>query len=154
VVNLGPYGSSKPEQEHGVIQESPELPANGPLPSPSSPNEARVLMKEAAFEAPDVQTVKLFTMEFTSLCPRTGQPDFGSVSIEYVPDNFCLESKSLKYYLWSYRTEGEFCEGLAGRIADDIMYAISPAQLQVEVTQNIRGGIGIVARAERGAQRP
>ncbi len=133
------------------MQESPDLPTHGPLPSPSSPDEARIGMKEAAFEAPDVQTVRLFTMEFTSLCPRTGQPDFGSVSIEYIPDELCLESKSLKYYLWSYRNEGEFCEGLAGRIADDIVVAIRPAQLQVEVTQNIRGGIGIVARAVRGS---
>jgi 7-cyano-7-deazaguanine reductase len=93
-------------------------------------------------------------MEFTSLCPRTGQPDYGSVSIEYVPDGLCIESKSLKYYLWSYRNEGEFCEALAGRIADDIVYAIHPAQLQVEVTQNVRGGIGIVARAVRGSLEP
>ena len=134
------------------MQESSELPDHGPLPSPSSPNEARSMMKEAAFVAPDVQTVKLFTTEFTSLCPRTGQPDFGSVSIEYIPDELCLESKSLKYYLWSYRNEGEFCEGLAGRIADDIVFAIRPAQIQVEVTQNVRGGIGIVARAVRGSR--
>jgi 7-cyano-7-deazaguanine reductase len=133
------------------MKETPGLPDHGPLPKPSTPDEARTLMKEAAFEAPDVQTVKLFTMEFTSLCPRTGQPDFGSVSIEYLPDALCLESKSLKYYLWSYRDEGEFCEGLAGRIADDIVCAIRPAQLQVEVTQNVRGGIGIVARAIRGS---
>lgn len=126
------------------------LPARGPLPSPSSPDEARLMLKEAAFDAPDVQTVRLFTVEFTSLCPRTGQPDFGSVSIEYAPGEQCLESKSLKYYLWSYRNEGEFCEGLAGRIADDIVFAIKPARVQVEVTQNVRGGIGIVARAERG----
>ena len=133
------------------MQESPELPAHGPLRRPSSPDEARLMMKEEAFDAPDVQTVKLFTMEFTSLCPRTGQPDFGSVSIEYLPGDLCLESKSLKYYLWSYRNEGEFCEGLAGRIADDIVFAIQPTHIQVEVSQNIRGGIGIVARAVRGA---
>ncbi len=133
------------------MQESQELPARGPLPNPSSPDEARMMMKDAAFEAPDVQTVRMFTMEFTSLCPRTGQPDFGSVSIEYIPNDLCLESKSLKYYLWSYRNEGEFCEGLAGHIADDIVYAIRPTQIQVEVTQNVRGGIGIVARAVRGA---
>jgi 7-cyano-7-deazaguanine reductase len=85
------------------MHDSSELPTRGPLPSPSGPDEARLMMKESAFEAPDVQTVKLFTMEFTSLCPRTGQPDFGSVSIEYVPHELCLESKSLKYYLWSFR---------------------------------------------------
>lgn len=134
------------------MPDSTELPTSGPLPSPTSPGDARSIMKEAAFAAPDVQTVRLFSTEFTSLCPRTGQPDFGSVSIEYTPERLCLESKSLKYYLWSYRNEGEFCEGLAGRIADDIVYAIEPAYLQVEVTQNVRGGIGIVARAVRGSR--
>ena len=134
------------------MPDSTEIPARGPLPSPTSPKQARSIMKQAAFEAPDVQTVRLFSTEFTSLCPRTGQPDFGSVSIEYTPERLCLESKSLKYYLWSFRNEGEFCEGLAGRIADDVVYAIEPAHLQVEVTQNVRGGISIVARAVRGSR--
>jgi len=88
--------------------------------------------------------------EFTALCPRTGQPDFGAVTVEYVPRDKCIESKSLKYYLWSYRNEGVFCETLAAQIADDIVYAIDPKVVEVEVTQNIRGGIGIVASALRG----
>ena len=99
------------------MSKSPDIPASGPLPVPSTPDEARLALKAEAFEAPNVQTVRLVTMEFTSLCPRTGQPDHGSVNIEYVPDQLCLESKSLKYYLWSYRNEGEFCEGLSARIA-------------------------------------
>jgi len=157
VVNLGhsvPFalGDVKcPELEFRTMPDSPEIPSSGPLPVPTTPNEARVAMKEEAFEAPDVQTVRLVTMEFTSLCPRTGQPDYGSVSIEYIPDGLCLESKSLKYYLWSYRNEGEFCEGLSARIADDVVFAIAPKSLQVEVTQSVRGGIAIVARAVRGA---
>ena len=88
--------------------------------------------------------------EFTALCPRTGQPDFGSVIIEYTPKALCIESKALKYYLWSFRNEGAFCESIAGRIEDDIVYAIDPAGVMVEVTQSVRGGIGIVARAIRG----
>lgn len=132
------------------MAKSPELPTSGPLPRPSNPDEARLALKAEAFEAPDVQTVRLVTLEFTSLCPRTGQPDHGSVSIEYVPDELCLESKALKYYLWSYRNEGEFCEGLSARIADDIVFAVSPKSVQVEVTQSVRGGIAIVARAVRG----
>lgn len=133
------------------MSQSPRLPEQGPIPSPSSPDEARLAMKDAAFESPDLHNVKLVTSEFTSLCPRTGQPDHGSVSIEYAPAGLCLESKSLKYYLWSYRNEGEFCEGIAARIADDIVFAINPRHVQVEVTQNVRGGIAILARAVRGA---
>jgi len=96
-----------------------------------------------------VQVVTLDATEFTSICPRTGQPDFGEVSIEYVPDERCLESKALKFYLWAYRNEGAFCETLAARIADDIVYAIEPKAVRVEVHQNIRGGIRIVAVAGR-----
>jgi len=126
------------------------IPESGPLPPPSNPTEAREVLKSSAFEAPDVQVITLEATEFTALCPRTGQPDFGTVTIEYLPADLCIESKSLKYYLWSFRNEGVFCESIAARIADDIMYAIEARALEVEVTQNIRGGIGIVARAVRG----
>jgi 7-cyano-7-deazaguanine reductase len=132
------------------VAEQPRIPISGPLPTPSDPDQAREALKEAAFAAPDVQLVIMEATEFTALCPRTGQPDFGSVIIEYTPKALCIESKALKYYLWSFRNEGAFCESIAGRIADDIVYAIDPAGVMVEVTQNIRGGIGIVARAIRG----
>ncbi len=129
----------------------PEIPPVGPLPRPRSPEEGREVLKSEAFAAPVVQLVTLRALEFTSICPRTGQPDFGQVVIEYVPSDRCVESKALKFYLWSYRDEGAFCESLAARIADDIQYAISPAWVAVEVRQSVRGGIEIVARAERGA---
>ena len=125
------------------------LPASGPLPRPESLEQARELLKAESFPAPDVQVVTLDATEFTSPCPRTGQPDFGEVSIEYVPDERCLESKALKFYLWAYRNEGAFCETLAARIADDIVYAIAPKAVRVEVHQDIRGGIRIVAVAGR-----
>ncbi len=125
------------------------LPASGPLPQPESLEQAREILKAESFPAPDVQVVTLDATEFTSICPRTGQPDFGEVSIEYVPDERCLESKALKFYLWAYRAEGAFCETLAARIADDIVYAIEPKAVRVEVHQNIRGGIRIVAVAGR-----
>ncbi len=125
------------------------LPASGPLPRPESLEQAREMLKAESFAAPDVQVVTLDATEFTSICPRTGQPDFGEVSIEYVPDERCLESKALKFYLWAYRNEGAFCETLAARIADDIVYAIAPKAVRVEVHQNIRGGIRIVAVAGR-----
>lgn len=126
-----------------------KLPASGPLPQPESLEQAREILKAESFPAPDVQVVTLDATEFTSICPRTGQPDFGEVSIEYVPDERCLESKALKFYLWAYRNEGAFCETLAARIADDIVYAIEPKAVRVEVHQNVRGGIRIVAVAGR-----
>ncbi len=82
---------------------SRKLPASGPLPKPESPREAREVLKAEAFPAPNVRLVTLTGTEFTSICPKTGQPDFGTVIIEYEPAKLCIESKSLKYYLWSYR---------------------------------------------------
>jgi 7-cyano-7-deazaguanine reductase len=133
-----------------MIQEpGSRLPAKGPLPEPRNPEEARSALKSEAFPAPGVQTVTLTALEFTSVCPKTGQPDFGTVTIEYSPRDLCIESKSLKYYLWSYRDVGAFCEALAARIADDIVAAIAPKSLKVTVDQNARGGIAITAVAER-----
>jgi 7-cyano-7-deazaguanine reductase len=126
-----------------------QLPASGPLPQPESVEQAREILKAEAFPAPDVQVVTMEATEFTSICPRTGQPDFGEVSIEYVPGQHCLESKALKFYLWAYRNEGAFCETLAARIADDIVYAIDPKAVRVEVHQSVRGGIRIIAVAGR-----
>ncbi len=132
-----------------MVGQEGRLPASGPLPRPESLEQAREILKAESFPAPDVQVVTLDATEFTSICPRTGQPDFGEVSIEYVPKERCLESKALKFYLWAYRNEGAFCETLAARIADDIVYAIEPKAVRVEVHQNIRGGIRIVAVAGR-----
>ncbi len=134
------------------MTEPKELPKQGPLPRPTDLGEARELLKRESFPAPDVQLVSMTAVEFTALCPRSGQPDFGEVSIEYEPRERCLESRALKYYLWAYRNEGAFCEALAARMADDIVFAIEPAWVRVEVRQNIRGGISIVAAAERSAE--
>lgn len=125
------------------------LPRTGPLPRPTSPEEAREVLKVEAFPAPDVQRIRLEASEFTSICPRTGQPDFGRVEIEYEPHERCLESKAVKYYLWAFRDEGAFCETLAARIADDVVYAVAPRWVLVRVHQNARGGIALVAEAER-----
>ncbi|MDE2877558.1 MAG: preQ(1) synthase [Gemmatimonadota bacterium] len=126
------------------------LPAAGPLPRPRDPEEGRETLRAEAIPAADVQRVRLRALEFTSLCPKTGQPDFGRVTIDYEPRDRCLESKALKFYLWSFRDEGEFCETLAARIADDVVFAIDPRRVRVDVEQNVRGGIEIVATAERG----
>src|SRR5882672_429472 len=133
-----------------MIPHERELPHAGPLPRPANPVEAREYLKAEAFPAPNVQSVTLTATEFTSICPRTGQPDFGSVVIEYTPGERCIESKALKFYLWSYRDEGAFCESLAARVADDIVYAINPKALKVQVNQNVRGGIALFAVATRG----
>jgi 7-cyano-7-deazaguanine reductase len=79
--------------------------------------------------------------EFTCLCPLTGQPDFAVIRIEYVPDRLCVELKSLKLYLWSYRDEGAFHEAVTNRIADDLVSALSPRRLTVSGGFRVRGGI-------------
>lgn len=130
---------------------APRLPRSGPMPRPANPEEGREVLRGEAFPAPDVQRVVMSAHEFTAICPRTGQPDFGTVRVEYTPAERCLESRALKFYLWSFREEGAFCEDLAARIADDVVYAIEPRQVTVEVYQNVRGGISLMARAEREA---
>jgi 7-cyano-7-deazaguanine reductase len=127
-----------------------DLPASGPLPRPKDPEEGREALRREAIPASDTQRVMLRANEFTSVCPRTGQPDFGQVTIEYCPRELLIESKALKYYLWSYRDEGAFCEDLAARIADDVVFAIEPVWVRVDIHQSVRGGIEILARAERG----
>ncbi len=127
-----------------------ELPRSGALPRPTNPEEARETLRTEAVPAPDAQRVVLRALEFTSICPRTEQPDFGRVTIDYRPHELLIESKALKFYLWAFRDVGEFCEGLAARIADDVMYAVQPHAVRVEVEQSVRGGIQIIATAERG----
>jgi 7-cyano-7-deazaguanine reductase len=100
------------------------------------------------FPAPaHVGRVVLESNEVTSLCPVTGQPDWETVRIEFEPGLSCIESKSLKLYLWSFRQEGVFCEALAARIAQDVYDACAPVWVKVTVTQKPRGGITIMAEA-------
>lgn len=134
-----------------TIRTASRLPRLGSLPKPASHDAAKEALGSEAFSAPSVNGITLTTVEFTSLCPRTGQPDFGSVAIEYVPRRLCLESRSLKYYLWSYRDRMAFCETIDARIADDIAAAIGPESLTVRVSQNIRGGIASTSTAQRSS---
>jgi 7-cyano-7-deazaguanine reductase len=99
------------------------------------------------FENPGVARVELTSDELTAVCPITGQPDMYLATIEYEPGPLCLESKSLKLYLASYRNEGAFCEALAVRIRDDVAGALELAAEKVRVTlrQKARGGITITA---------
>jgi 7-cyano-7-deazaguanine reductase len=79
--------------------------------------------------------------EFTCLCPMTGQPDFATIEIEYTPDKLCVELKSLKLYLWSYRDEGAFHEAVTNRICDDLVAALAPRRITVTGRFKVRGGI-------------
>ena len=90
------------------------------------------------------------TEEFTCLCPLTGQPDFAHIAIRYQPDQLCVESKSLKLYLWSFRDQGAFHEAVTNQILDDLVAAIQPQWMRVEGDFLIRGGIRTVVVAERG----
>ncbi|ENH98160.1 7-cyano-7-deazaguanine reductase [Gracilibacillus halophilus YIM-C55.5] len=125
------------------------LPRSGPMPRPNSVEEGRGVLKQEAFDAPNVQRITFRALEFTAICPKTGQPDFGTVEIAYTPRDKCIESKSMKFYMWSFRDHGAFCESLAAQIADDIMWAIEPASVDVTVYQTARGGIELTTEASR-----
>jgi 7-cyano-7-deazaguanine reductase len=91
--------------------------------------------------------------EFTSVCPRTGQPDFGTIRITYVPDRLCVELKSLKLYLHGFRNRGIFYEHVINAILDDLVKAVKPRRMTVEGSFNVRGGISSVVRATYEARR-
>lgn len=100
--------------------------------------------KLETFPAPEkISAVKLICHEVTSRCPITGQPDFSTVEIEYVPKGLCVESKSLKLYIWSFREEGLFGEAMASRFARDLYEALEPEYVTVTVKMASRGGIVI-----------
>jgi len=86
--------------------------------------------------------------EFTSLCPKTGQPDFATIDIDYIPDKLCIELKSLKLYLNSYRNDGVFFESVTNRILEDLVEVCSPRYMLVTAEFNVRGGISSVVEAE------
>ncbi len=89
-------------------------------------------------------TINIECPEFTCLCPKTGQPDFAEIRIRYIPDDFCVELKSLKLYLWSYRNEGAFHEKVTNEILDDLVRATKPRRMEIDADFNVRGGIHTV----------
>jgi 7-cyano-7-deazaguanine reductase len=91
--------------------------------------------------------------EFTALCPKTGQPDFGTIRVTYVPDRACVELKSLKLYLQGFRDRGIFYEHVTNAILDDLVAAVKPRRMIVEGSFNVRGGISSVVRATYEAPR-
>lgn len=114
------------------------------------------------FDAPDASILEAFPNrypdrdyvialehpEFTSLCPMTGQPDFGTIRVRYAPGARCVESKSFKLYLGAFRNEGSFMESLTNRIADDLVTVLAPRRMTVEGVFNARGGTRISVRVE------
>ncbi|MEE8482610.1 MAG: preQ(1) synthase [Acidiferrobacterales bacterium] len=86
-------------------------------------------------------TIEIETPEFTCLCPKTGQPDFASIFLDYIPDQKCVELKSLKLYYWSYRDQGAFHEAVTNLILDDLVAAVKPRYMRVRAEFNVRGGI-------------
>jgi len=94
-------------------------------------------------------TIRLQIPEFTCLCPRTGQPDFATLELEYVPDRLCVELKSLKLYIWSFRDRGVFHEAVTNEIADHLEAALRVRFLRLTARFNVRGGITTTVVAER-----
>ena len=86
-------------------------------------------------------TIRIDVPEFTCLCPKTGQPDFATFHIEYIPDNRCIELKSLKLYMWSFREEGAFHEAVTNQILADLVSACEPRFMRLTGKFNVRGGI-------------
>jgi 7-cyano-7-deazaguanine reductase len=86
-------------------------------------------------------TIHIETPDFTCLCPKTGQPDFATIKVDYIPDLKCVELKSFKLYLWSYRDEGAFHEKVTNQILDDLVAATEPRFMRVTGIFNVRGGV-------------
>ena len=113
---------------------------------PSQPNKSL-----ETFENPQPgrdYTIRIRVPEFTCLCPKTGQPDFAEMTIEYVANRLCVELKSLKMYVWSYRDEGAFHEAVTNRILDDLVSAVKPRFMRITADFNVRGGIYTTVAAE------
>lgn len=93
-------------------------------------------------------TIRMDIPEFTCLCPKTGQPDFATIRIEYVPAALCVELKSLKLYIWSFRDQGAFHEAVTNEILNDLINAIAPNFMRIRAEFNVRGGIYMTVVAE------
>jgi len=97
-------------------------------------------------------TIRISIPEFTCLCPMTGQPDFATLSLEYIPDRQCVELKSLKMYIWSFRNEGAFHEAVTNEILDNLVKACNPRFMRVSADFFVRGGIGTKVIVEHRAE--
>ena len=103
------------------------------------------------FENPQLETdytIRIQTPEFTCLCPKTGQPDFATINIEYVPNKFCIELKSFKLYIWSFRDKGAFHEAVTNQMLSDLVGACQPSFRRISADFNVRGGVYTTIVAE------
>ena len=116
-------------------------------PNASGPSSELVTFPNPAQESD--YTIRMTLPEFTCLCPKTGQPDFATFELEYVPDELCVELKALKLYLWSYRDRGAFHEAVTNQITDDLVKACAPRFLRLAGKFNVRGGIYTTVVVER-----
>ena len=94
--------------------------------------------------------IEIRTPEFTCICPVTGQPDFAEITLRYIPDQVCVELKSFKLYMWSFRDEGAFHEAVTNKICDDLVELLSPRFLEVVGVFNVRGGVYTTVTARHG----
>jgi 7-cyano-7-deazaguanine reductase len=115
------------------------MPQATPTMPPSQPSRELETFENPRPEAD--YTIRIRVPEFTCLCPKTGQPDFATLHLEYVPDAACVELKSLKLYIWSFRDEGAFHEAVTNRIVDDLVGLLRPRFLRLTAEFNVRGGI-------------
>jgi len=97
-------------------------------------------------------TIRIQVPEFTCLCPKTGQPDFAELTVEYIPDQLCVELKSLKLYVWAFRDEGAFHEAVTNQILSDLVNATQPRFMRLTAEFNVRGGIYTAVVAEHRAE--
>ncbi|MET0065647.1 MAG: preQ(1) synthase [Candidatus Thiodiazotropha sp.] len=97
-------------------------------------------------------TIRISIPEFTCLCPKTGQPDFAEMTLEYVPDRLCVELKALKMYIWSFRDQGAFHEAVTNEILGDLVRATAPRFMRLSAEFNVRGGIYTTVVAEHRAE--
>ena len=103
------------------------------------------------FDNPNIErdfVIRIDIPEFTCLCPKTGQPDFATLHLEYIADKSCIELKALKSYIWSFRNEGAFHEAVTNQILDDLVAAIAPRFMRLKAIFNVRGGIYTTVESE------
>ena len=113
---------------------------------PSSPS--KIL---EVFDNPNIErdfVIRIDIPEFTCLCPKTGQPDFATLHLEYIADKQCVELKTLKNYIWSFRNEGAFHEAVTNQILDDLVVALDPRFMRLKAIFNVRGGIYTTVESE------
>ncbi len=116
------------------------------------PSQPSTTIEVFANPSPDHDyTIRMRIPEFTCLCPRTGQPDFATLELEYVPDRLCVELKALKLYIWSFRDRGAFHEAVTNEIIDTLARTLAPRFMRLTANFNVRGGITTQVIAERRA---